>query len=81
MYIALSLFLYHWKIHNKAVHCDRLIMSFFVVLFLNTYIFVLFQQNNLIFNYYMSQIPKYGTACKAIRIENVSAIICYICRK
>ena len=29
MYIALSLFLYHWKIHNKVVHYDMLIMLFF----------------------------------------------------
>ena len=36
MYIALSLFLYHWKIHNKVVHYDMLIMSFFVVLSLKT---------------------------------------------
>lgn len=96
MYIALSLFLYHWKIHNKAVHCDMLIMSFFVVLFLNTYkysimyilyvsvytyIFVLFQQNNLTFNYYMSQIPKYGTVYRVIGVENVTAIVFYIYRK
>lgn len=37
MYIALSLFLYHWKIHNKVVQYDMLIMSFFVVLSLNNY--------------------------------------------
>lgn len=41
MYIALSLFLYHWKIHNKVVHYDMLIMSFFVVLFLNTYKYII----------------------------------------
>ena len=37
MYIALSLFLYHWKIHNKTVQYDMLFMSFIVVLSLNTY--------------------------------------------
>lgn len=45
------------------------------------YIFVLFQQNNLTFNYYMSQIPKYGTVCRVISVENVTAIVYYIYRK
>lgn len=70
-------------------------MSFFVVLSLNTYkysimyilyvsvytyIFVLFQHNNLIFNYYMSQIPKYDTVYRVIGVENVTAIVYYIYR-
>lgn len=46
-----------------------------------TYIFVLFQQNNLTFNYYMSQIPKYGTVYRVIGVENVTAIVYYIYRK
>lgn len=29
----------------------------------------------------MSQIPKYGTVYSVIRIENVTAIVYYICRK
>lgn len=46
-----------------------------------TYIFVLFQQNNLTFNYYMSQISKYGIVCRVIGVENVTAIVFYIYRK
>lgn len=46
-----------------------------------TDIFVIFLQINIIFNYYMSQIPKYGTVYRVIDVENVTAIVCYICRR
>lgn len=37
--------------------------------------------NNVVYKYYMSQIPKYGTFHRVISVENVTAIVYYIYRK